>query len=288
MRDTVIIVGSGRSGTTWIAETINFNNKYRLVFEPLNGKHVPEWSEYPNRLFINPNNKAHVAEDLIHKTIGGELTNEWINSFSTNLNAEKLIIKCIRMNLFLKWVNNTYPSIPIVFIIRHPLSSILSKVKLAWSADLDAVLNQSEFVEYALKDKKDLFTTYKSDLHSHLLLWCIENAVPLSQFKRGEMKVVFYENMAINPEKNIKELLEYIDEPYDKNILGSINKPSSTDWNGNRINISDDFSKHFDKNFLKDYQEIMKRFKLDRIYGLELMPKVDEDDIFSNYLPLGN
>jgi hypothetical protein len=102
------------------------------------------------------------------------------------------------------------------------------------------------------------------------------------------MKVVFYENVASSPEKNIKELLEYMDEPYEAEILQSVNTPSSTDWNGNRIDRSIDFKKSFDEEFLKDYMEIMKRFNLDRVYGLDLMPKVVEDDIFSSYLPLSN
>ena len=32
--NTVLIAGSGRSGTTWLSEILNYNNDYRSIFEP--------------------------------------------------------------------------------------------------------------------------------------------------------------------------------------------------------------------------------------------------------------
>ena len=31
---TIFIAGIGRSGTTWVAETINYFNEFRILFEP--------------------------------------------------------------------------------------------------------------------------------------------------------------------------------------------------------------------------------------------------------------
>ena len=33
-RNTIVLAGSGRGGTTWIAEIINYANEYRFIFEP--------------------------------------------------------------------------------------------------------------------------------------------------------------------------------------------------------------------------------------------------------------
>ena len=33
-RDAVFLAGSGRSGTTWLSEVINYKGGYRYVFEP--------------------------------------------------------------------------------------------------------------------------------------------------------------------------------------------------------------------------------------------------------------
>ena len=34
INNTIIIAGVGRSGTTLLAETINYDNQFRLMFEP--------------------------------------------------------------------------------------------------------------------------------------------------------------------------------------------------------------------------------------------------------------
>ena len=38
--DVVLISGSGRSGTSWLANICNYKNDFRYIFEPLNPKKI--------------------------------------------------------------------------------------------------------------------------------------------------------------------------------------------------------------------------------------------------------
>ena len=39
-KNVVFISGVGRSGTTWLTELINYNHRYRILFEPFHNKKV--------------------------------------------------------------------------------------------------------------------------------------------------------------------------------------------------------------------------------------------------------
>src|SRR5262245_3197724 len=40
IRDAALVSGTRRSGTTWLADVINFDNHYRYMFEPFHPKEV--------------------------------------------------------------------------------------------------------------------------------------------------------------------------------------------------------------------------------------------------------
>ena len=56
INNTIIIAGVGRSGTTLLAETINYDNQFRLMFEPFHKYKVKTLSEMNYRLYISPFN----------------------------------------------------------------------------------------------------------------------------------------------------------------------------------------------------------------------------------------
>ena len=38
LENTVLVAGSGRSGTTWLAQILNFRKEFRMIFEPMTRK----------------------------------------------------------------------------------------------------------------------------------------------------------------------------------------------------------------------------------------------------------
>ena len=40
IKHTILIAGTGRSGTTWLSDTINYKNQFRYIFEPLHSNKV--------------------------------------------------------------------------------------------------------------------------------------------------------------------------------------------------------------------------------------------------------
>ncbi|MGZ4613541.1 MAG: hypothetical protein ACXV1K_10300, partial [Kineosporiaceae bacterium] len=51
-RASVVLLGSARSGTTWVGEVIDRHHDHRVVFEPLRPGRVPQVRAYANGQYL--------------------------------------------------------------------------------------------------------------------------------------------------------------------------------------------------------------------------------------------
>ena len=79
---TIFIAGMGRSGTTWVAETINYSNEFRILFEPFFPAKTKQLKDYQYIQYISPNNKKDKYFSSASSIIRGEIRNEWIDQFN--------------------------------------------------------------------------------------------------------------------------------------------------------------------------------------------------------------
>ena len=116
-KNTKLIAGIGRSGTTWLEEIVNYNNTYRIMFEPFRVDKVDIISNWNYHQYIRNKNKEERYLKPTKIILSGKIRNEWIDHHNRKVFANKRIIKDIRANLFLNWIKNYFPEIPIVYII---------------------------------------------------------------------------------------------------------------------------------------------------------------------------
>lgn len=53
-RRTVLIAGTGRSGTTWLSGLVNHDRRYRDVFEPFNPGKVEAFRGFRSKQYLRP------------------------------------------------------------------------------------------------------------------------------------------------------------------------------------------------------------------------------------------
>ena len=56
IKNTIFIAGSGRSGTTWLMEMINYKNQFRPIFEPFHNKYNSLLKNWKYRQYLSENN----------------------------------------------------------------------------------------------------------------------------------------------------------------------------------------------------------------------------------------
>jgi hypothetical protein len=263
LKENILIVASGRSGTTWLQELINKNNSYGIIFEPFNRRRVSVLSSFEDRTFISGTKSSlDTKKGIIEDIFSGKVLNSWTKSHNKKIVVKKWIIKCIRLNLSIKWICDTFPNLTVVFLIRNPYDVAKSRIKLDWGCDLSTFKRQQELLNGPLAEFRDLLNDNTlSIFEKNILYWCIEHYVPLSQLKKGDCTIVFYENMKKSPVEVLNNL-----GFFRKSLTNVVSKPSrTTSFRKTNFDTKFDYGKS---------EEILCRFKLHKIYKNQLNPSL--------------
>ncbi len=188
MRHSLLIAGTARSGTTWLAELLGARLPCRIMFEPFNPRKVPAYAGFSYFQYMRPDDDHPALEDFCRRVFTGDIRDPWIDRQVDRLFPRYRIIKEIRANLLLKWISNRFPEVPILFIIRHPCAVVASRMQLGWDTDADIAefLAQPELVQDFLEDKRDLIESCQTPAEKHAVIWAISNLVPLASVCRGD------------------------------------------------------------------------------------------------------
>ena len=278
-RKTLFLAGTGRSGTTWLINMINAENDFRIMFEPFHSQKISKLKKWNYRQYLNPND---LDPSFLHSASGilsGKIKDEWIDRFNTTIFPKKRLIKDIRANLFLKWIKTNFQDIPIILIIRHPCAVANSKLKLDWQTHLNDFLLQKTLMKDYLQPFKSEIEKADSVFEKHIFLWCIENYVPLKQFNDGEMLVVFYESLCMQPKKELERIMAFIGLDFNKKMLEQHSIASALSRNKSAINVGDDVISSWRKSIsecqIKRSCSILELFGLHKIYDDSDMPLID-------------
>jgi hypothetical protein len=232
----IFVLGSARSGTSWLSENLAKPFRYRMLFEPEHDKQTRDGHMLSDSMFTKDNPASKEALNYLNKVLQNRIDCNWIAQNSNRKYKMHLwpfipkmfIIKSIRLNLSCEFLS-TQLAIPIVFIIRNPLEVIHSqkRVNFPWLYDFSYFLNQSHLVDLIKSEFNYdvLEINTKSNTEKLAVRWCIENVIPLQIKKKPSenFHLIKHEHLRadINLYKNLcstlnLEVLETIEEEYKK------------------------------------------------------------------------
>jgi len=282
-RNSIFIAGSGRSGTTWLQEIINYQNEYRILFEPFYPEKVDIISDWQPFQYLNASVDSQEYNDPAKAVLSGNIRNNWVDKYNRRLFSNKRIIKDIRANLILFWMKQKFPELPIVLIMRHPCAVANSKVQANWDDNLSHYLSQEKLMEDFLNPLKSQIKTFESSFDKHICSWCIENLIPLKQFQENEIYITFYEYLCVKPEEEIKKIFTYLRKTYSPKVLKHIKIPSLETSKRSAIISGTDLVSSWRKNINDKHKarslEILSFFGLDKIYADGDLPIVESSFI---------
>lgn len=283
---SILVAGTARSGTTWLGDLISTQLSCRILFEPFNPDLVNEYSKFNYFQYMRPEDDDEELHRFAHKVFTGTIRNEWIDRQNERLISSYRLIKEIRANLLLKWINNRFPDVPILFLIRHPCAVVLSRMQLGWATDRDIepLLSQPDLVSDHLQDKLDLMHAARTDEEKHAIIWCISNLVPLNQFPPGELKIVYYEDLCIRPEVELPSVFKFLGFDFDRSHLRTVDNPSQTTISTSAIVTGSNKISHWKQTLTSSQIErilkVVDAFGLGHIYGDSLMPIQDSHGMY--------
>jgi sulfotransferase family protein len=208
--DVIFIAGTGRSGTTWLAELLARGSRRRLIFEPFRNDRVPLWADAATRQYIRPGDSGTTLLEPARQILEGDARNPWFDLYNERILTMGRIVKDIRANLMLRWLYERLGPFPIVYVIRHPGAVAASWRREGWTVSLRGeLLSQQRLVEDFLEPVADQMKSEQDPQRQIIYLWCVETYVVLRQFSHGEVLIVFYEDVIAQPEVELRRIAQH-------------------------------------------------------------------------------
>ena len=276
--NVVFLAGSARSGTTWLANIINYKNDYRYIFEPFWPESVPECRPITAYQYLRPDCDDMQYVSPAKTIVSGDFRNPWTDQFNANFETPYRLIKGIRANLLLRWLYSHFPGISVIFLLRHPCAVVNSRMQLGWGPYLGRLIAQQPLVEDFLASFMPRILDIGDEFEKQIASWCIENLVPLRQFKKAEAHVVFYEYCCLTPRKEIERLFCFLGKQPEASIVEQISRPAEFSREESAINRGENLIAGWRHSVtasqMRKAMDILKMFGLDSIYGADLTPRI--------------
>jgi hypothetical protein len=226
------VAGTGRSGTTWLAEVICYGRGCRLIFEPFDPGRVRLCRGFLSKQYLRPDDRRPEYLEPARRLVTGQVRSRWTDRFHESFLARRRVIKDIRANLLLGWLHANFPEMPVVLLIRHPCAVAASRLSLGWRDNLADVLSQRELLEDHLAPFEAEMRRARTPFERHIFLWCVDNYVPLRQFAPGEVGVFFYENLLTNPNEELRRLFSFLGGSPGVGVRRALERPSPVSRRG--------------------------------------------------------
>jgi hypothetical protein len=233
MPDPIIILGFGRSGTTWLSDIISKTTGSLILFEPLHPSVTDLSREYAYS-HIGNNETDDVLKDFLNKVINKQYQKMWLlrNHVPTRLEEtspdflELLWRECnvigmkgIRMNFMIEWLYKNI-SQKIVFIMRHPCA-VISSIKnrsnfweFGWpdtyNLFLEKTIRSLEFSNHPIQQHLELVESAQTYVEKLAIMWSITHAISLPMLDHMNLPFFTYENLYTNPFEETRKILSYL------------------------------------------------------------------------------
>lgn len=269
----IIVAGSARSGTSWLAEIIALQYRYRLLFEPEHEYQTQEGHLICDK-FITEEILQIEQEEYFKKIFGNKIDNDWIAQISNRkfkmhlwpVIPKKYIIKFVRCNLSAHFISS-YFKIPLLFIIRNPYDVILSqnRVKFNWLYNLNHFKRQKPITEI-LKSKYN-FNWDEANSYTEIeiltLRWCIENKIvfDLPEIDSSYLKIIKYEDLKTDINSFYELCKAYNLKPL-SNIEDVYSRPSSKTHPKSKIKLGVNDNLSLCPDTVERISNILNRFEV--------------------------
>ena len=278
LRKSILLAGTARSGTTWLGDLVASQIPCRSLFEPFHPDHVPEYRNFQYFQYMRPGVNDQEFYMFAHKVFTGSLRNRWVDRQNEQIVSGYRLIKEIRANLALKWVRDNFPVVPIILLMRHPCAVVASRIELGWATDRDIqpFLSQPDLIEDHLGSYLNLIKNAETTEEKHAIIWSVSYLVPLKQFKPGELKVVYYEDLCTQPQAELTSILDAIGRKPVHSVLDKIDRPSQTARVTSAIVTGIDklsgWRKKLSPSQIDNILRIVDGFGLSQLYDASLLP----------------
>lgn len=207
---SILVAGSGRSGTSWLSNLLTVMPATQPIFEPMwpiNNPAIRTITGWDNSdphvqgFYLAPDKEHPEWDPILEDIFSGRLRNYWTDRYRFTLTPKRFLIKEIRANMMMGYIYRKFQP-HIIYLVRHPCSVIMSRLTMPvpWVASVQDLLTQEELVEDYLRPWLKDIEKEKSPLGAHAVWWALENRIAQGQLDAVPHIRVFFEDIAASPD----------------------------------------------------------------------------------------
>jgi hypothetical protein len=217
----IVLAGSGRSGTTWVADLLTDGTGLQQIYEPLHPSFIPQvrhltgfdaFDPYLRLFYMQARSDDPAWHRFWKALLTGQVRNHWTDYARTAWIPDRFLIKTIRVQLMLGYVYDHFQPW-IIYLTRHPCAVVYSrlhKVEVPWHADVSDILCQEALVEDYLYPWVAAIERERDLLGAHAVWWAVENMVAQRELATRRHHAVTYEALVLDPECEMRALFRYL------------------------------------------------------------------------------
>lgn len=277
--ETLVVSGSTRSGSTWLAEIISASPDCAQIFEPISPTHVKEARRigFGYDTYIKKGVNWPEAEKFMGRILEGKIITPWTTSqipISKIPKIRNIIVKFVRANLMLDWLIERFPIRPPAVIVRHPCAIVASQQKKGWVPTLESLLKNDFFLDYPGL-KQDIMTLNRPE-EVLAIRWCMRYYLPLKVLDKSRFVLVIYEDLVRQGVEEIRRLYDRWNIALTEQSINSIARPSKTAVSDSQIFQGKDplagWRSKLTQEEIRNIINVTRIFSLD-LYSEELSPE---------------
>lgn len=202
--NAIVVMGSPRSGTTWLSDIVSAPSGFTSILEPLHpALREPKQLGFTWRPFIPPDEKRPDVREYFNAVFSGKIANGYNTRgtpFLKILKTTMWVIKCIRANRLLPWLvenfNFTYKP---VLIIRHPCEVVYSQMKHPSFRPIEYIPHYDvELVEKHFPKFRSLLKNIHTEEEIRALRWGLDNFIPFHYWQPEKWLTLSYEELVLD------------------------------------------------------------------------------------------
>lgn len=230
----ILLVGSGRSGTTWLTNILTASPGIQQIFEPLN----PVWIEqarkltgwdrtpfYPRSFYLRAETDDPQWNAFLERVLRGQVRSFWTDYERTSYFPNRFLIKFIRANLMLGYIYDKFQP-RMVYISRHPCATVYSRLALGWQADVADILRQEALVEDYLRPWVSQMERERTRVGAAAIWWAVENMVARQELATRPHIAVTHEELCLEPQQQTERLFAWLGIKMPAKLSAVIERPS--------------------------------------------------------------
>lgn len=202
------LVGSGRSGTTWISSLLNADAKAREMFEPMHVLHTPWMKQGPTHPHLAPHQVTARIQGWFQSVFEGRHITprtDRDNIGKRSANADKLIVKDVFASAAAGAISSLFPDVAVAVVMRHPAAVALSKQSHRhwhWQWSVAEFQQNPQLVDDHLTLWSPALAEFSSKPRSEweelIAVWCVLHIV-LFQSLPKDTPILHYERLSLDP-----------------------------------------------------------------------------------------